>query len=268
MKKNQWRRPYKIKRKKPIFKNRVFQICVLIIIFLGGIFYLAAFLPYFQVKNVKVSGNQKVLAQDLINAAESGLVRPVFFLESRSIILANSGKINRIITDNFPLIEKAVIKKDLPDCLMIFVQERVPVAVIVLGDNYNYIDREGVVFEKISEPDSEKIKITNQMSSFEIKLGEKVLDKNLLSEILKIQKWLNKESQVISDKAVLVSEQRLDIKTAEGWSVYFNLKGDIDWQLTELKTILEVKFTPEKRKNLQYIDLRFDKVFVFPQTEL
>ena len=70
------------------------------------------------------------------------------------------------------------------------------------------------------------------------------------------------ESQV--DDLIDVSEQRLNVKTVSGWEVYFNLKGDIDWQITELKTILENKIPPKNWRNLDYIDLRFDRVFVSP----
>jgi len=53
----------------------------------------------------------------------------------------------------------------------------------------------------------------------------------------------------------------LDAETTEGWTVRFNLKGDLDWQVTELRLALEKQISPEKRKSLEYIDLRFSRVY-------
>jgi len=55
----------------------------------------------------------------------------------------------------------------------------------------------------------------------------------------------------------IISEERLNAKTSEGWEIYFNLEGDINWQLTKLGAVLEKEIPPEKRENLEYIDLRF-----------
>lgn len=267
MRKNQWKKAYRIKRRKPILKNRIFQLAVLAVVFFSGIFYLVGFLPYLQVKEVKVSGNQKVPAQDLISASETGIAKNFLSLKSRSIILACPDKINRTILENYPLIKEVTVKKDLPDSLLITVKERSPAAILAWGDGYYYIDEEGIAFEKIPGKDQKNLEIINQASSLEVKLGQEALGGDLLSRILKIKNEFNKDLQLPLEKAVVVSEQRLDIKTTEGWTAYFNLKGDMDWQLTELKAVLEIKIPPQKRRNLQYIDLRFDKVFVFPQME-
>ena len=61
--------------------------------------------------------------------------------------------------------------------------------------------------------------------------------------------------------AVIVSEERLNVKTSEGWEIYFNTADDLDWQVQELALVLEKQITPEKRRNLEYIDLRFSRVY-------
>jgi len=53
----------------------------------------------------------------------------------------------------------------------------------------------------------------------------------------------------------------LDVKTAEGWEIYFNLEENLSWQLTQLYLLLERKISPEERRTLQYIDLRFNKIY-------
>jgi hypothetical protein len=52
---------------------------------------------------------------------------------------------------------------------------------------------------------------------------------------------------------------RLDIKTNENWQIYFDLNSmsDTDLKIAKLNLLLNGEITPEIRKNLQYIDLRF-----------
>ena len=56
---------------------------------------------------------------------------------------------------------------------------------------------------------------------------------------------------------MIVSDEKLTGLTTEDWEVYFNLQKDIEWQLTKLRAVLEEKIPPEKRKDLEYIELRF-----------
>ena len=58
-----------------------------------------------------------------------------------------------------------------------------------------------------------------------------------------------------------VSEKRLNTKTSEGWEIYFNLKGDLNWQITELGLVSEKQIPLEDRGELEYIDLRFSRVY-------
>jgi len=58
----------------------------------------------------------------------------------------------------------------------------------------------------------------------------------------------------------------LDVKTSEGWEIYFNLKKDINWQLTELDFLLKERIPPDKKGNVEYIDLRFERIYIFPET--
>ena len=79
---------------------------------------------------------------------------------------------------------------------------------------------------------------------------------------MKIETKLKQDLEIQIELAEIVSDRRLNIKTSEGWEIYFNLQEDIDWQLTELALILKEKISPEKRGEIKYIDLRFEKVFI------
>jgi len=78
---------------------------------------------------------------------------------------------------------------------------------------------------------------------------------------LDIQDKLKNIAGVTTTRAIIVSEERLNIAVSEGWEIYFNTEGDLDWQIKELWIVLEKQISPEKRKNLEYVDLRFSRVF-------
>ena len=99
----------------------------------------------------------------------------------------------------------------------------------------------------------------------EIKLGKEVIDKDKMEQILKVGNNLNNELKIPIKELLVVSDRRFNIKTSEGWEIYFNPSKDLDWQLTELGILLKEKILPEKRRNLQYIDLRFEKIYIYPE---
>ena len=260
-----YRKAYRIKRKKSILKNRFFWFGILFLVLAGGIFYLVCFAPFFQIKGINISGCQKVQTQELENAIKGQIVKNIAFFNTQSIFLVNSGKIAAEIIKNFPQIEKISLQKDLLNKLVVSVEERKPVALLCQGEKYFLIDERGVAYEETSEADYQGPKIKSQILLSEIKLGQTSVAADLMSQILKINSKLRDDLKIALQEFDIVSEQRLNVKTADGWEIYFNLKGDMDWQIVELKTVLENKIPPKNWRNLNYIDLRFDRVFVSPE---
>lgn len=144
------------------------------------------------------------------------------------------------------------------------IEERKLAATLCQDKRCFFVDKNGIAYEEISEANYQGPKIKNQILLSEIKLGENAVIVDLMAQILKIYSKLSDDLKITLQEFDIASEQRLNVKTAGGWEIYFNLKGDIHWQITELKTILENKIPPKNWKNLEYIDLRFDRVFVSP----
>ena len=85
-----------------------------------------------------------------------------------------------------------------------------------------------------------------------------------MAKVLEINSQLEKDIKI--KEALLISENRLNIKTLEGWEIYFNPKKDLNWQIEEIKILLEQKISPENRENLEYVDLRFEKIYIYPES--
>jgi hypothetical protein len=92
-------------------------------------------------------------------------------------------------------------------------------------------------------------------------LGEKVIDEKILEFILNSDNKLKEELKINIIEFDLLSQERLNVKTEEGWEIYFDLKGDLNWQTEKLTLVLENEIPPEKRGDLEYIDLRFTRVY-------
>lgn len=128
------------------------------------------------------------------------------------------------------------------------------------ADNCFLLDKEGVIFEEAS-PSAALLIIESQKPSEGVVLGQAVISRPELDQILGIQTKLVEVAKISIKKAVPVFEDRLNVETSEGWEIYLNLKGDIDWQITELTQVLEKQISAAKRNILQYIDLRFSRVY-------
>ena len=101
------------------------------------------------------------------------------------------------------------------------------------------------------------IKIKKAIKDKELKLGDRVLEKELISAILEIESKLENDLKIPIEEVLVVSDERINIKTSDGWEIYLNPKGDIEWQLTKLRVDLEEEIPQERRKDLEYIELRF-----------
>lgn len=233
-----YRKPYRVKRKrKPIFKNKWFWRVILGLIFAGVSFYFFFLSPIFQIKEINISG------------------KPVFcekiqkLMNGKNIFLINFDEIKKETLKEFPKIAEVNLKRNFPDKIIGDIEERQPVAVFNQGEEFFFIDREGIIYEKTT-PDTPLLKIKKAETG-------SLLKNNLMSSILDIELKLKDDFKISIEEVLVVSEDRLNIKTIEGWQAYFNPLKDLNWQLTKLKAVLESEIPQAKRKNLEYIDLRF-----------
>jgi len=123
------------------------------------------------------------------------------------------------------------------------------------GEQCLLLDNEGVIFgDFLTEKDLIKIIDERDLGTF--LLGEKVIEKEDLSKILTIRDKLKSDFKLSLEEFIL-DEEKLTVLAEDNWKIYFNLQGNTDWQLTKLNAVLEEKIPPEKRNDLEYIELRF-----------
>lgn len=259
MRRKTLRKPYQVKKRKSILKNRFFWRLVLVLVIGLAIFYFLFFSSVFQIKNIKISGNKKVLTKDIEKKVSEKIENRILFLKTKSIFLVDFKEISKALLEEFPKIRKVDLARDFPNALGLKIQERKP-AFLFCNSECFLIDKKGVIFERTENIETLSIIKFQEPEKMAFSLGEKIFEEDFLSKILEIKKRI-KERLQIEIKEFIVSKEKLTAKSAQGWQIYFNLKGDIDWQLTELILILEKQIPSERRDELEYIDLRFSRVY-------
>jgi len=235
-------RLYSVRKRKSILRKRSFWFFILFLIMLGSLAHLFFFSSVFQIKQVRISGTDGI-SQEEIRA----------FFPGGNIFLLNSAEIKKDVLTSFPEIAEVKIDRNFPSTLNVEIEERVALLLWCNEDEECFLtDKTGKCFEQVSFAETELSRV----------FGEKeLLTEKTVSQTLEIEQKAKKDLALVIEKVILVSSQRLDAKTTEGWEIYFNLEKDLTWQLTQLHLILERQISPEEREVLQYIDLRFEKVY-------
>ena len=225
-----YRKPYRVKKKKPIFRNRFFWLGILIFVVIVGIFYLICFSSFFQIKEIKISGNsafapasaeatagkeasadkQKVSIEDIRNVIEKEVEQKFLFFPSKSIFLINLKEINEMVLEKFPQLAKINLKRSFPDTMLIEIEERKPVAIFCqkttthpphppaeAGPYYFFIDGEGIIFEEVSEAAPQWLQIKNLTLAADLKIGEEAIKKEKLSQVLEIKSKLGENLKIL-----------------------------------------------------------------------
>lgn len=248
-KRKRWR------RKKPIWKHRFFRYLIPVLIISSVLLYLICFASFFQVEGIEILGSKEISAEKIKSLVEKRVQTKVLSFSSKSIFLIPFKKIEKDILTEFPPIQKIDFDRDFPDRLIVSVEQRKPVAVFLQKKNHFLMDPQGVIFKRIEQgKTSQFLKVKNLTLRKEAKLGDQVVDSKELSQILQIDPQLE-DLDILS--AEIVNEQRVNFKTSLGWEIYISLKEDISQQIFNLETVLKEKISPEERKELEYIDLRF-----------
>jgi cell division septal protein FtsQ len=255
-----YRKPHRYKIKKPLFRRRFLAWGLLFLVVAGAIFYAVFLWKALWVEKVIVSGEGKIAKEEIERLAASQIEKKALFFDTRSILAVDTKKIREDILGAFPGIAEVEVKKSFFDAISISIRERVAVALWHDGDSNFLLDETGVIFEEAPVGASFLV-IESPKPDLEMTLGQAVMTEQEISRVLDIQSKLNQVAEVSIGKAMLVSEDRLNVETTEGWEVYFNLRGDVDWQITELAQVLEKQISAAKRRVLEYVDLRFSRVY-------
>jgi len=243
------------RRRKSLLGRKKIIYCLLVVIILIILLYLTCFYSFFQVKGVKISGNNKVSSEEIESVVSNNISRKILFLESDSVFLIDLYGIKKKVLNEFVLIKSVSFDRDFPDKLIVSVEERIPLAIFEGRNGIFFIDEDGVIFEEVEERE-EWLTIKGNNFQENLYLGLVVISTEEMKKITEAEKGL-KKLEVNPASVEIVNNKRMNFKSSEGWNIYFNLKEDISSQIFNLEVLLKEKISPEVRRNLEYVDLRF-----------
>ena len=245
---NNFRKTKKIKKKGSILKSRFFWLGVSIVALTELLLYVVVLFPLFQIQEVRVEGNIEVSENKIKSAVLEHLWGKFLFFPTASILLADTQGIRDNLLLTIVELETVSIQKKFPNILIVSVQEKRTVAFWCQDqDRCLALDKEGVAFKKA------------QVSSDFPVITSPVTEDALLA-VLNFSKEMKRRSLLGDEVSVgfrIVSENQIEASISEGWSIYFTQTQDLSWQITKFQTVLENKVSPEKRRKLEYIDVRF-----------
>lgn len=246
-----------LKEKKPILKRRWFWVLILGLFITAALIYFLFFFEPFQISNIIILGAEKISSDKLGQSVERGI-------GLKSIFFADTHKIESQVLEEFPTVEKVLVKRKLPGAIVVDITERAPIGVYCAGEagpdlKCFLIDKNGIIFQAFQGLGDDFVIIRQGIEDGNLYAGKSILAKNIADTISKIQNNLKSNFQINLGKALVTSPLRLDVATSEGWNIYFSLgqSPNIDEQLLKLDLLLQGEITAEARKSLRYIDLRF-----------
>lgn len=258
------RKPHQYKKRKPIYRCRVFWLSFLFLIVFVSLNYFLFFSGFFQIKKINVDDlNQDEIIEDREVAKEEirELINQetrnkVLFFPEKNIFLISLVKIKQKISEKFPQIAEVKISRKLPDNLNVLIKERKCLVNVCFPEQDCFVlDEQGIVFETRKNTEN-LVKITDQRPINQIVLGQEIIKQDQLFKLLEIDSNLKNNLNLLI-KETIISSEKLIIITDQDWQIYFDLKGEVNWQLVKLRVVLEEKIPEQERENLEYIELRF-----------
>ena len=239
------RKSHHYKKRIPIFKRKIFFFSIFSFLFFYFAFLFLFIFPTFALKKIEIFGTERIKKEKI-----EILIQP-----AKNLLFLNSEKLKEKIKKEIPEIESVKIEKKFPDTLRIIIVERKEVFEICSKECY-FLDKKGVVFSLAKNPSNLPILEIKG----EVKIGQKILEEKILEKIFEVLENLKNLNQ-IPQKIIIFSKNEIKVLTEENFFIIFDLEKDLKWQFQKLKYTLEKEIPPEKRKNLDYIDLRFE-IFV------
>lgn len=245
------------KKRTSFLKAKRFWVGAGVLLAGAAAFYLVVAFPPLQIQEVVVRGNHAVEASRVAALAREHMEASFLGVPTRSPLTVNTRKIAKALSDAFPRFERVAVARALPNGLEIAVAERKKAASWCREETCFALDTEGIIFEQTQE--SKAFPTLSLPEDKEAVLGRRIVSPDFLSLLLTFAEQVKtfSEGSLSIVRLASISPERVEAETQEGWSIFFNPKESLDWQLTKFQIVLEQQMPPEKRGQLEYVDLRF-----------
>jgi cell division septal protein FtsQ len=247
-------------------------IVILLMILLGGAIYFIFYSPYFSIRQIEISGLQKIDSNELRGIVDNQTASRRFLIfPQNNIFVFDEKSAEKEINERYAL-NYLKIEKRLPGSVSISVEEKIPALIWKTAEKFYLVDGDGVIIREIQEGEVSGYQ-TNQPGanmalvfdeSNEITaVKEQIISRKKAEAVVNLQNTLARTTGLQIVNFTMTNRGDLLIKclTNEGWQIYFSPTDDLDEQIQKLSVFLKEK-NQEDRRGLLYVDLRFeDRVY-------
>ncbi len=239
------------------WRNRVgFSVLVVVILFWSYTLFLT---PFFSIQSVTVLGLNKIQPQEIESRITEFLAQKQWGIFTRgNIFLLHPKSVASYFQHDARIAIIQTEKNYWQRSLTVTIEERVPIYILSLPDRAFAIDKEGIALIPLSVPVPQgTLPIIFDKRSRDAVLGTKVIADTEITLFNTLNSELTRIAPFTSVTIGEPSAEAVTFTTQEGWALYINLTDNPKAQFERLRVLLTLKIKAEKRKKLQYIDLRF-----------
>ncbi len=234
--------------------KKIFYFLIPVII-LGGIFYFLFISGRFEVKEVNISGLKAVNEEEVRKLINDVLAPKKFgVLKSKNHFLLSRDKLQSSILSSIHKIGSVRIEKTT-DALNIAIEEREAIGIWCKGSDCFYFDKKGIIFEESPKSSGSLFISIEDMRNMETNLGSAVLSEPEVVLAEDSQRLLRGNFPFSAVTIVITADGEYELLTTEGWRVLLNKNDGLEYQLSNLKYVIDEKIKT-RRGELEYVDLR------------
>ncbi len=252
-----------IKRKRFV-RSRIFFDIVLAFLFIGTLIYFLFFSKVFQIKDIQIDTFTEASKESILKVVNEEMQKKfLYFFQRDSFFLLHSKEIENKIFSTFSLVSKVEVKRGLWGSVFVEVKPRIAQTIWCFNEGKDCFlaDQQGVIFKQLEPfyaPENDLVFVNSENPTKAI--FREACSSSSLERILETKNVLNSLG-IFNPTFIEKASGFLYVKTIEGWTIYFSPKQDLASDMLKLKILLGKEISLEKRKTLEYIDLRFSKAY-------
>ncbi|MDP3901208.1 MAG: FtsQ-type POTRA domain-containing protein [bacterium] len=245
---------------RPLVLRKGFWMFILALIVACFVAYALFFSAFFRVQEIRVLGAETLSADAL---REKVVFRDIPFVPSTNILLFDGEATVKGIEETFPKVREVRVRRIFPSTIKIQAVERRESLVWCQSQCFA-VDETGIAFEEREGPGA----LTAYKEGGEAELRQRVLSPESISLVLQFSESIEgvpevREAGITLPSFKVLSEETVIALTSEGWEIYLSLQEDAAWQTAKFGAVFQRELTAERRKALEYVDVRFgDQAYV------
>ncbi|MFC1721354.1 cell division protein FtsQ/DivIB [Patescibacteria group bacterium] len=241
----------------------VYGILIVVIVVIA--IYILLFSGSFRVERAVVVGSENISDEridEIVFEESEGLLWG--FLPRSNIFVLNTRKTETQLLEDIAQIRSVEIKRQLPNILKVYIEERDPVIIWETDGRQYYLDVDGVISKDIDGSSALQLPVIKDLSDKQVVPREQIVSENFVEFVGELTDSFHQETGLDIGELLTPSplSREVHVQTSEDWLIYFTSARTLSSQYQKLLLILNKELSPEQRSNLEYIDLRIkDKIY-------